>query len=126
MKPPRSLKITELEVGTGRVCVPGDTALVHYEIRRPKGDVLSSSNEKRPSEVDVGRRDFFVGIEYGLLGMRVGGRRSIVVPPHLMGYLPRIYDLPSGAMVVIELHLIDLPQKWDPDMESRLARQPKQ
>lgn len=121
MKPPRSLKINDIEIGTGRACVPGDTALVHFVIRRPKGDVLSSCSEKRPSEIDVGRRDYHVAIEYGLLGMQVGGRRSVVVPPILVGYLHTQFGLPPGSMVVIELHLIDLPRKWDPDMESRLS-----
>lgn len=121
MEPPRSLKITEIEIGTGRACAPGDTALVHYVIRRPKGDVLNSSREKRPSEIDVGRRDYHVAIEYGLLGMQVGGRRSVVVPPNLVGYLRTTFELPPGSRVIIELHLIDLPRKWDPDMESRLS-----
>lgn len=104
--------------------MPGDTALVHYVIKRPKGDVLYSSDEKRPSEIDVGRRDYHVAIEYGLLGMQVGGRRSVVVPPILVGYLCRQFDLPVGSMVIIELHLVDLPRKWDPEMEARLNGKP--
>lgn len=121
MKPPRSLKINDIEIGSGRACVPGDTALVHYVIKRPKGDVLYSSDEKRPSEIDVGRRENHVAIEYGLLGMRVAGRRSVVVPPNLVGYLRTPFELPPASMFVIELHLIDLQRKWDPDMESRLS-----
>jgi peptidylprolyl isomerase len=89
-------------------------------LRRPKGDVLHSSVEGRPSVIDVGRRDYHAAIEYGLLGMQVGGRRSVVVPPILVGYLRTQYELPQGSMVVIELHLIELPERWDPDMESRL------
>jgi len=44
MKPPRSLKITDNEIGTGRPCVPGDLAICHCVCTRRKGDVLFASD----------------------------------------------------------------------------------
>jgi len=63
-----------------------------------------------------------VGIEYGLLGMRVGGRRTVAVPPNLTYNERKTYrDLPADAMLVYDLHLIDLTEKWDADMDRRLS-----
>lgn len=122
MKPPRSLKITDRKIGIGRLCVPGDVAICHCACKRRKGDVLFASDADTPYPIRVGGRDCYAGIEYGLLGMRIGGRRTIIVPPNLTYDERKTYaDLPANAMLVYELELIDLPEKWDPDMESRLA-----
>jgi len=124
MKPPRSLKISDHESGTGRPCVPGDVAVCHCTCSRRKGDVVFSSDLNDPYRVRVGGRDCYVGIEFGLLGMRVGGRRSILVPPNLTYHERKTYrDIPEDAMLIYELRLIDLPEKWDPEMESRVANQ---
>lgn len=122
MKPPRSLNITDNEIGTGRPCVPGDLAICHCVCTRRKGDVLFASDADCPYPIRVGGRDCYVGIEYGLLGMRIGGRRTVVVPPNLIYDERKTYpDLPASSLLVYELQLIDLPQKWDPEMERRLA-----
>lgn len=123
MKPPRSLKITDRIHGTGRACVPGDLAICGCICTLSKGDVLFASEPNTPYPVRVGGRDCFAGIEYGLLGMRVGGNRTVVVPPNLTYDERKSYsELPESAVLVYELRLVSLPEKWDPEMESRLAR----
>ena len=122
MKPPRSLKITDREIGSGRPCVPGDTAVCECVCTRRKGDVVFASNPKSPYTIRVGGRDCFAGIEYGLLGMRVGGQRTVVVPPNLIYDERKMYsELTEDSMLKYELKLIEIPEKWDPDMERRLA-----
>ncbi len=122
MKPPRSLKITDHEIGTGRMCVPGDVAICECTCTRRKGDVVFESASDAPYPIRVGCRDCYVGIEYGLLGMRIGGRRTVVVPPNLTYDERKTYrDLPENGILVYELRLIDLPEKWNPEMELRLA-----
>lgn len=122
MKPPRSLKMTDTEIGSGRPCVPGDIAVCHCICTRRKGDLVFATEPSTPYRIRVGGRDCFVGIEYGLLGMQVGGRRSAIVPPNLTYHERKVYrDLPDDAMLVYDLQLIDLPEKWDPEMETRLA-----
>lgn len=122
MKPPRSLKITDHELGSGRPCVPGDLAICDCVCTRRKGDLLFASDADCPYPIRVGGRDCFVGVEYGLLGMRVGGQRTVVVPPNLTYHERKTYaELPENALLVYDLKLIALPEKWDPEMESRLA-----
>ena len=54
--------------------------------------------------------------------MQVGGRRTVVVPPNLTYDERKTYsELPTDAILVYELELIDLPGKWDPEIEHRLA-----
>ena len=85
--------------------------------------MLFASEPNTPYPVRVGGRDCFAGIEYGLLGMRVGGNRTVVVPPNLTYDERKSYsELPESAVLVYELRLVSLPEKWDPEMESRLAR----
>jgi peptidylprolyl isomerase len=124
IKPPRSLKITDTEMGTGRPCVPGDVAVCHCVCTRRKGDVVFTSEPNDPYRIRVGGRDCYVGIEYGLIGMRVGGKRSILVPPNLTYHERKTYrEIPQDAMLIYELRLVDLPEKWDAEMDSRLANQ---
>ncbi|MFN7627026.1 MAG: FKBP-type peptidyl-prolyl cis-trans isomerase [Pirellula sp.] len=122
MKAPISLEITDDVVGTGRPVVPGDVAICDCRCTRPKGDILFSSEKDEPYPVRVGARDGYVGVEYGLLGMKIGGKRTVVVPPNLTYSERKTYrDLPENAMLIYHLSLVSFGEKWDPDMEHRLA-----
>jgi len=122
MKPPRSLKILDVQVGTGRKVVPGDVAVCRCRCTRNKGHLVFASPEQEPYSIRVGARDYCVGIEYGLLGMQTGGIRTIQVPPNLTYVERKIYaDIPEDAMLIYELELVELRAKWDAEMESRLA-----
>lgn len=123
MKAPISLQITDDLVGTGQPVVPGDLALCHCRCSRQKGDVLFSSEEDGPYPVRVGARDGFVGIEYGLLGMKIGGKRTVVVPPNLTYHERNTYrDLPENSVLIYNISLMSLGEKWDSEMEHRLTR----
>ncbi|HBE69740.1 MAG TPA: peptidylprolyl isomerase [Planctomycetaceae bacterium] len=127
MKPPRSLKITDHEIGSGPPCVPGDLAICHCVCKRRKGDVLFATDAEAPYSIQVGRRDYYAGIEYGLLGMRIGGRRAVIAPPNLTYDERKTYpDLPANAVLIYELQLVALPEKWDSDMQQRLSARPDQ
>lgn len=122
MKPPRSLQITDIQVGTGRKVVPGDVAVCRCRCTRRKGDLVFTSPDEEPSVIRVGARNCCVGVEYGLIGMQVGGRRTIKVPPNLTYVERKIFpDIPEDAMLIYELELIELQAKWDVEMEHRLA-----
>lgn len=123
MKPPRSLKISDRKQGSGRKVVPGDVAVCHCRCARSKGDVVFTSEETGPWPIRVGDRDGYVGVEYGLIGMQIGGERTIVVPPNLTYNERKTYkDIPEDAMLVYDLTLVDLPEKWDSEMEARLSK----
>ena len=118
MKAPRSLKITDIKNGTGPQVVPGDLATCRWRCTQTKGDVLFESNDVDSRPIRVGARDCCVAIEYGLLGMQVGGSRRIVSPPNL-NYVERksFPDLSERAMLIYELTLIDIVGKWNAEMD---------
>lgn len=124
MKPPLSLKITDTHPGTGRKVVLGDVAVCRCRCTRHHGDLVYASPDKEPYIVRVGARDYCVGVEYGLLGMQCGGVRKVKVPPNLTYVERKLFtDIPDDVVLVYELELIELREKWDAGMESRLTSQ---
>ncbi|OYP34001.1 FKBP-type peptidyl-prolyl cis-trans isomerase [Rhodopirellula sp. MGV] len=122
MKPPLSLKIVNLSIGSGRHCVPGDVAVCHCVCLLHQGDQLFASEASQPYQIRVGARNSFAGIEYGLLGMKIGGHRKIIVPPNLAyGERKAFPELSEKSLLVYQIKLTDLPAKWDPEMDRRLS-----
>lgn len=125
-RPPK-VQITEHQVGTGKEVARGAFAVVHYtgwlydaDAIDHKGKQFASSRSRGQSLSFVyGYRRVLPGLEKGLAGMRVGGRRTIVVPPNL-GYdglqNPRPADVPPKATLVFDVELLDVvPESAPPD-----------
>src|ERR1700709_1042681 len=84
---PTDLEITDITVGDGPEATPGSTVSTHYVGGAPSpGEEFDASwNRGAPLDFRVGVGQVIPGWDQGLLGMRVGGRRRLVIPPHL-GY----------------------------------------
>jgi hypothetical protein len=50
-----------------------------------RGDVFLETNQEKPLLIELDKRDCIPGLRMGIVGMRVGGRRTLIVSPHL-GY----------------------------------------
>jgi peptidylprolyl isomerase len=85
--PPNDLVVDDLTVGDGPQAQSGHRATVHYVgISQSTGVEFDASwNRGEPFEFALGRGEVIEGWDRGVLGMKVGGRRRIVIPPHL-GY----------------------------------------
>jgi peptidylprolyl isomerase len=85
--PPTELEITDLSVGDGPEAVPGQRVRVHYVgVAFSTGEEFDASwNRGDPLEFALGAGQVIPGWDQGVAGMRVGGRRQLVIPPHL-GY----------------------------------------
>ena len=122
MKVPKGLKLTDVEVGSGRHAMPGDVVRFEYELRFNRGELIADSSEYGPYDYRLGCRDCAPGVEFGLMGMQAGGTRIAKVPPHLT-YVDRQINpsIPETAVIVYTLRLLKITdQPWDPDMASRL------
>lgn len=85
--PPTDLVITDLTVGEGEEAVAGQTVTVHYVgVALSSGEEFDASyNRGTPLQFPLGGGRVIAGWDQGVQGMRVGGRRQLVIPPHL-GY----------------------------------------
>lgn len=80
---PTVLVVKDLDVGTGAEALPGATVDVHYVgVDLESGEEFDSS-WSRGESIAFPLRGLIAGWQEGILGMRVGGRRELVVPPQL-------------------------------------------
>jgi FKBP-type peptidyl-prolyl cis-trans isomerase len=80
------LKITDLEIGTGIMPSKGALVLAHYEGFLEDGTKFDSSIDRgKPFQFVFGTGRVIKGWDQGLVGMKVGGKRTLFVPAHL-GY----------------------------------------
>jgi peptidylprolyl isomerase len=86
-EPPADLVITDVEVGEGAEAKPGSEVTVHYVgVAFSTGEEFDASwNRGQPFRFTLGAGKVIEGWDRGVAGMRVGGRRQLVIPPHL-GY----------------------------------------
>ena len=81
--PPTELVITDLEVGDGPEAMPGDRVNVHYVgVDFETGDEFDSS-WSRGESIEFPLNGLVRGWQEGIPGMKVGGRRQLICPPHL-------------------------------------------
>ena len=83
--PPADLQITDITEGDGKVAGAGDTVKVHYVgVAHSTGEEFDASyNRGAPLEFRLGSGMVITGWDQGIQGMKVGGRRQLVIPPHL-------------------------------------------
>src|SRR6476469_9208941 len=81
--PPPDLVIEDLDVGDGEEAVPGRQVEVHYVgvSWRTRKQFDASWDRGDTFEFGLGAGDVITGWDEGVAGMRVGGRRRIVIPP---------------------------------------------
>jgi peptidylprolyl isomerase len=83
--PPTDLVITDLTVGEGEEAKAGNDVSVHYVgVALSSGEEFDASyNRGDPLKFRLGVGQVIAGWDTGVQGMRVGGRRQLVIPPHL-------------------------------------------
>lgn len=83
--PPEDLHITDVVVGDGPEAVNGMQVLVHYVgVSYDSGEEFDASyNRGQPLPFTLGAGQVITGWDRGVAGMRVGGRRQLIIPPYL-------------------------------------------
>lgn len=83
--PPKKLEIKEIEKGTGKAAKAGDEVTVQYVGvgYTSKEEFDSSWSRNEPYPLALGAGGVIPGWEQGIEGMRVGGRRELIIPPDL-------------------------------------------
>ena len=83
--PPAELQITDIWEGDGGEAKPGDTVEVHYVgVAYSTGEEFDASwNRGDPLQFQLGVGKVIAGWDQGVQGMKVGGRRQLIIPPGL-------------------------------------------
>lgn len=101
-----SLVVQDEVVGTGREARLGETVTVNYTGRLQDGTIFDSSVGKQPFSFQLGAGYVIPGWDQGLQGMKVGGKRLLVIPSS-MAYGPSGYGpIPPNATLVFEVELL--------------------
>jgi peptidylprolyl isomerase len=109
--PPTDLEVTDLSVGDGAEASSGSTVVVHYVgVAHSTGEEFDASyNRGEPLSFRLGVGQVIAGWDQGVTGMKVGGRRKLVIPPHL-GYGDRGAGgvIKPGETLIFVVDLVDV------------------
>src|SRR5438105_9873432 len=117
MTTPSGLQITDSKVGTGATPKPGQICVMHYTgwlyENGVKGKKFDSSVDRgEPFEFPIGQQRVIAGWDEGVATMKVGGKRTLVIPAKL-GYGARGAGgvIPPNATLMFDVELMDV-QGW--------------
>jgi peptidylprolyl isomerase len=109
---PSGLKIIDTQIGTGATPRTGQTCVMHYTgwlyQNGAKGQKFDSSLDRRqPFEFPIGRGQVIPGWDEGVASMKVGGKRTLIIPPNL-GYGARGVGnvIPPNSTLIFEVELL--------------------
>ncbi len=88
----------------------GDLVALHYTLRLRNDGLIESSTERgQPIQIQVGAGTVPIGLEQGILGMRLYGQRQIVVPPELAyGAEGKPPLIPPDAELVFDVEVMEI------------------
>lgn len=107
---PNGLKIEDQKVGQGKEAKEGDTISIHYIGTLADGKKFDSSYDRgQPFETQIGVGQVIKGWDKGVLGMKVGGKRRLTIPPELgYGATGAGNVIPPNATLIFEVELIGI------------------
>lgn len=105
----QKLKIEDTKVGTGEAVKKGDTVVIHYTGKLPDGTKFDSSLDRNePFETQIGVGQVIKGWDEGVIGMKVGGKRKLTIPPD-MGYgSKQVGTIPPNSTLLFDVELLEI------------------
>lgn len=103
------LEINDIAAGSGDPCAEGDTVTVHYTLWLMDGTKLQSSVGGKPFTFTIRKGEVIQGWVMGVPGMRVGGRRELIIPARLAYGEQGMGDvIPSGATLKFMIEMLSI------------------
>ena len=104
---PSGLRYTDLRLGTGPTPQRGQTVTVHYIGTLENGKQFDSSYDRgAPADFRIGVGQVVRGWDEGLMSMKTGGKRRLVIPPKLGYPEGRPPDIPPNSTLIFEVELL--------------------
>jgi len=103
------LVIDDVIIGSGDAVEKGDKVDVHYIGRLMNGQEFDNSySNRKPFTFKVGGWRVIEGWDLGVVGMKKGGQRILVIPPELAYGNRDVGPIPAGATLIFAIELIDI------------------
>jgi peptidylprolyl isomerase len=106
---PDGLKILDEVDGNGPEVKSGDTITVNYIGTLENGTKFDSSYDRnQPFTIQIGVGQVIRGWDEGIIGMKVGGKRKLVIPPSLGYGAQELEGIPSNSTLIFEIELLSV------------------
>ncbi|MBX4210437.1 FKBP-type peptidyl-prolyl cis-trans isomerase [Candidatus Parcubacteria bacterium] len=101
------LKTEDIVIGTGAVAQNGKMITVHYTGTLTDGTKFDSSRDRgTPYQFTLGNGDVIRGWDLGIVGMKVGGKRKLTIPPQLGYGITGYGPIPPNATLLFDVELL--------------------
>jgi FKBP-type peptidyl-prolyl cis-trans isomerase len=108
---PKELQITDVVIGTGAEALAKSSVEVNYVLTLANGQKIDSSYDRGdplPFSLGTNPPQVIPGFERGVLGMKVGGKRHIIIPSFL-GYGDRqVGPIPPSSTLIFDVELVSV------------------
>lgn len=106
---PNGLIIEDILLGEGAAVKSGDTVTIHYTGTLQNGEKFDSSVDRgAPFTTKIGVGEVIKGWDQGVVGMKVGGKRKLTIPPDLGYGASANGPIPANSILVFELELLEI------------------
>jgi len=104
-----TFQIKDIKIGTGKEVTNGDYVTIHYAGTLEKGQKFDSSYDRgEPFKTRIGVGEVIEGWDMGVVGMKVGGKRKLVIPPQLAYGDREIGIIPANSTLIFEVELLGI------------------
>jgi peptidylprolyl isomerase/FKBP-type peptidyl-prolyl cis-trans isomerase FkpA len=104
-----SVIINDITVGNGKEVKNGDLVSVHYILSLSDGTVLQNSKDfGAPFKFTLGAGEVIPGWEQGFAGIKVGGVRTIIIPPELAYGANQAGPIPPNSTLIFTIEVVDV------------------
>ncbi len=109
--PATELRIEDIKIGMGAEVASGSSVAVNYIGRLTNGQIFDTSltQGRQPLTFQVGTGQVIKGWEEGLMGMKIGGQRRLIIPPNKgYGAQGAGQAIPPNATLIFDIELLDV------------------
>lgn len=104
-----SFKSEDIKKGEGKEVTSGDYIKIHYSGTLENGKKFDSSYDRgEPFETRIGVGEVIEGWDMGVVGMKVGGKRKLTIPPQLAYGDREIGIIPANSTLIFEVELLNV------------------